>query len=432
MTTSLEASASSDDASPATVPRVTLSDISPVLAWAGWVLASLFFFYGFAARVSPSVMVDALMREFALGAAIVGNLSAIYFYVYAVLQIPIGLALDRFGPKRLLTGGAVLCASGCALFALADGTSLAYAGRFLIGAGAASSWIGTLAVIMQNFPKHRFALLAGGTQAFGMLGATMGQVPLSLVVDEHGWRAALWVLAIFGAVLAVGLFLVLRDVKGATGARVRISETMKLALRSRQNWLAGLFSMAMIAPMLAFGGLWGVPYLMQVHGMERTEAAGIVSVIFLAWGVGSPLAGAISDRLGTRKRVMVVGSVVATALLCAFPFMDAAPGWLLIAVIVATGLFASVYVAGISLVRESNPDSINGTVLGLVNTCVIATGAILQPTIGWILDLHWEGEMIDGARHYPPEAFAWGLAVLPAVAALGALAALLSRDTKAG
>jgi MFS family permease len=92
---------------------------------------------------------------------------------------------------------------------------------------------------------------------------------------------------------------------------------------------------------------------------------------------------------------------------------------------------ASVYVAGISLVRESNPDSINGTVLGLVNTCVIATGAILQPTMGWILDLNWQGEMIDGARHYPPEAFAWGLAVLPVVAAFGALAALLSKDTRA-
>ncbi len=410
----------------------TLSEISALLAWAGWVLASLFFFYGFAARVSPSVMVDALMREFALGAAIVGNLSAIYFYVYAVLQIPIGLALDRFGPKRLLTGGAILCAAGCALFALADGTNLAYAGRFLIGAGAASSWIGTLAVIMQNFPARRFALLAGGTQAFGMLGATMGQAPLSLVVDEHGWRASLWTLALFGACLAILLWLVLRDRKVATGARVRIAETMRLALRNRQNWLASLFSMAMIAPMLAFGGLWGVPYLMQVHGMERTAAAGIVSAIFLAWGVGAPLAGAISDRLGTRKRVMVVGATIATLLLCAFPFMDDAPLALLVAIIVATGMSASVYVAGISLVRESNPDAINGTVLGLVNTCVIATGAILQPAIGWILDLNWQGAMEAGARLYPPEAFSWGLAVLPAVAALGTIAAMLSKDTRAG
>src|SRR5690606_28720178 len=211
--------------------------------------------------------------------------------------IPLGLALDRFGPMRLLAGGAILCASGCALFALADGTALAYGGRFLIGAGAASSWIGTLAVIMQNFPARRFALLAGGTQAFGMLGATMGQVPLSLVVDHHGWRAALWVLAIVGAVLALLLWLVLRDRPASAGARVRLGETMRLALRSRQNWRCAVFSMAMVAPMLAFGGLWGVPYLMQVHGLDRTDAAAISSTIFLAWGIGSPMAGALSDRL---------------------------------------------------------------------------------------------------------------------------------------
>jgi len=417
---------------PPPAPRgTTLSDISVALAYAGWALASLFFFYSFATRVSPSIMVDALMRDFGLGAAILGNLSAIYFYVYGALQIPIGIALDRFGPRRLLGGGALIAALGCAVFALADAAWLAYLGRFLIGAGVASGWLGTLAVIVQNFPARRFALLAGGTQAFGMAGATMGQVPLSLVVETQGWRAAMGSLALFGVLLALALILVLRDRIVPQARAIAIGAAVRHAIRSRQTWLCAIFSMAMIAPMLGFAGLWGVPYLMQVHALSRTEAAGLASAMFIAWGVASPLVGAISDRIGSRRRVMIAGAALATLLLASLPFMAAAPLWLLAALILGIGTFGSSYVAGLSLARESNPDAISGTVLGLVNTCVIATGAILQPAIGWILDLHWDGAMAAGARIYPPDAFAWGLAVLPVVAALGALAAFFAKDARA-
>ncbi len=397
-------------------------------SWAAWLLASLFFFYAFATRVSPSVMVDALMRDLAIGAAVLGNLSAIYFYVYASLQIPLGVMLDRIGPARLLAGGALVAAAGCALFALSGSVTSAYAGRLLIGMGTASSWVGTLAVIAQNFPRRRFAVLAGGTQAFGMVGAIAGQVPLSMIVEAHGWRAGMWSLGIAGAVLGLLIFLVVRDRRAVAVRSIGSREGLRRAIGNAQTWLCGLFGMAMVGPLTAFAGLWAIPYLMQVHGMDRAGAAAIASLMFVAWAVGSPIMGAISDRLGRRKPVMVAGASAATILLCALPLMHHAPVGVLVALVIAAGLASSVYVVGITLARESNPDEISGTVLGLVNTLVVGSGAVLQPLIGYVLDQHWTGIITGGARIYSPEAFAWGLAVLPAACGLGAVAAMLARE----
>ena len=172
------------------------------LAFLIWSLSALAFGYAFFQRVAPSVMVPDLMAEFAVSGAVLGQLSALYFYPYALLQPPLGAILDRFGARLTLTVAVGLAAAGTLLFASAATLWLAYLGRFLIGAGVASGWLGTLAVIVQNFPARRFALLAGGTQAFGMAGATMGQVPLSLVVEAQGWRAAMGSLALFGVLMA--------------------------------------------------------------------------------------------------------------------------------------------------------------------------------------------------------------------------------------
>ncbi len=397
--------------------------------WTAWLLASLFFFYAFATRVAPSVMVEELMRDFAVGAAILGNLSAFYFYAYAALQIPIGILLDRFGARRLLSAGAAVAGAGCALFAVSDGVPLAYLGRFLIGAGAAVSWVGALTVIAQHFAPRRFASLAGGTQALGMLGAIAGQAPLGFVVGAYGWRTGMYVLAATGLVLAPLLFLATGEQSQRGRRAISTIAGLRMAMANRQTWLCGLFGMAMVGPMVAFGGLWAVPYLIQVHGMDRASAAGITSFMFLAWAVGSPALGGLSDRFGRRRAIMAAGAIAATVLLAALPLLTEAPAAALAALMAATGVVSSCYVVGIALARESNPPAISGTVLGLVNTCVIASGALLQPFIGFILDQLWDGASVDGARQYSPHAYHLALAVLPLVCGLGSIAALSVRDT---
>lgn len=396
-------------------------------AWAAWLLASLFFFYAFAQRVAPSVMVEELMRDFAVGAAILGNLSAAYFYAYAVLQIPIGLLVDRLGPRRLMTAGAAVAGLGSLVFAASDTVPGAYAGRLLIGAGAAFSWVGALTVVVQWFPPRRFAALGGGSQAFGMAGAVFGQAPIGLIVGAHGWRGASLALGIAGLALAASISAVVRDKPMPAHGRGGMMAALRIVVASRQTWLSSVFGMAMVAPVVSFGGLWAVPYLTQTQGMSRAEAASLTSLLFIGWAIGAPILGGLSDRMGRRRPAMAAGAAAAAVLLLAVPLVaHSAP--LFGALMALIGFAASPMVVGVALARESSPAPVSGTVLGFVNTFVVGSGALFQPLIGFVLDLQWDGRSVEGARVYDAASYHAALAVLPAIVAVGAAAALLSRD----
>ena len=187
----------------------------------GWLTGAVFFFYAWVLRVAPSVMVEELMRDFAVGAAVLGHLSAAYFYGYAGMQLPVGVLLDRFGPRRLMTLAALVCAGGCVLFALSSSLAAASAGRFLIGASAAFSLVGSMAVAGQWFHANRFALLSGLSMAMGMAGGVFGQAPLRLAVEAADWRTVTAVLASGGLALAPAGLLLLGDLQWLSSQRSR-------------------------------------------------------------------------------------------------------------------------------------------------------------------------------------------------------------------
>lgn len=396
---------------------------------AAWLVAALFFSYAFLQRVSPSVMVDELMRDFAVGAAILGNLSAFYFYAYAGLQIPVGVLMDRVGPRRLTTTAALLCATGSLVFALADSAATASLGRLLIGAGAAFSWVGVLTVITQWFPPHRFALLGGLAQAAAMGGAILGQAPLAAAVGGFGWRSTLWGLGLLAVFFAVALWLVIRDRAVTAAEPIGMTAGVRRVAGNSQTWLNALFGLTMTGPMLAFAGLWGVPWLTTVQGLERATAAATLSLMFVGWAFGAPLFGWASDYWRRRKPVMVAGATLAAASLALALYV---PGLSLIAfstLIIVHGFGASCMVLAFACAREHNPPALSSSAYGFINTAVVGSGALFQPLLGLLLDLHWDGTLAAGARVYSGTAYALAFAVLPVGCMVGALTALIGRET---
>jgi MFS family permease len=398
-------------------------------AVAAFLLGAVFFAYAFVLRVSPIVMVDDLMAAFAVSGAVLGNLSAFYFYAYSGLQIPVGVLYDRFGVRRLIAVAALLAGAGSLLFSVSETVTGAYLGRVLIGAGCAFSWAGTLSIVNRWFP-HRFAFLAGLSQMIAMGGAMLGQAPLAAVVERSGWRDTTMMLAGVGAVLAVALLLVVRDRAGAGERTDTPSPRAGVVLRNPQTWLAAFFGLAMTSPMLAFGALWGVPYLMAACGLQRTEAAGIASLVFLGNGIGGVLIGAWSDRIRRRRLPMSVGA--ALCVLCTLGYL-LLPG---LSVPVVAGLVLLSGVGGSSMVLafasalDHNPRGHAGLTVGIINTAVTGSGALLQPFIGWLLDRAWDGTLAGGARIYTAEAYTSALLVVPVLGALGLLTLLAIREAR--
>ncbi len=410
------------------------STISP--SWRGWLiwsLSALAFGYAFFQRVTPGVMVSDLMRDFAIGGGMLGVLSALYFYPYFLLQVPLGALLDRLGARLLLSVAVFLAGLGSFLFGAAETLPVAYAGRILIGIGSAVGFLGSMSLAARWFPPQRFAFLTGLAMFLAMLSGILGQGPLAVFVETYGWRTSQWGLGIFGTALALLIFMFVRDAPTENApteteqsepkqvqAWSEVWRGLRRAASLWNTWKIALVAGAMSGPMLVLGGLWGVPYFMQAYDLERPQAAYLVSLLLFGWALGAPASGWLSDRLHKRKALLVGGLVVLTCSLGGVAFIPEPP------LAVSTGLFiiggfsGAAMVPSFALVRETSDASIAGSVSGIVNAMTVASGALLQPLVGFVLDFIWDGTMLDGSRIYKPEDFQTAFIIL-FLTALGGL-----------
>jgi MFS family permease len=413
-----------------TSPQVEVSRSTAVIAF---VLGALFFGYAFIQRVSPSVMTAELMREFSVGATALGSLSAFYFYTYASIQLPVGMLTDRFGPRKLMSAAAGLCAFASIGFALSDSIVTASIGRALIGGTVAFAFVGTLSIAGYFFKSSRYTLLAGLLQSVGMCGAIFGQAPLRHLVESLGWRGTMTALAGVAVVLSILLFVLVprRSAEQLTATnqanssqtnatKKKLLDGLKSVSSNSQTWICAIIGFGLAATMLGFGALWSVPWLTTVHGYSTVQAGGIASMIFVGWAVFSPLVGWLSDKIGRRNPVMMLG-----ALLCFVSFAT-----LIFYTPSATSMIMGcTMTAGFSSVRELNRPEFSSTALGLMNMFIVGAGAVVQPLIGWLLDKNWDGSLMEGARVYSDQAFTSALTSLLVVTSLAFIGTLFLKET---
>ena len=202
-------------------------------------------------------------------------------------------------------------------------------------------------------------------------------------------------------------------------------------LGQRQYWIIALIGAATSAPLLAFAGLWGVAWLMQVHGMTRPEAAATTSALLIGWALGAPLAGHVSDRLARRKPALIAATGGGLVCLSALLYVPGLPGAALPVLFFVTGLFLSAMVVCFAIMREINSGAVTGVALAFINMMVVAAGALLQPLIGALLDHNWDGALAEGAPIYSPGAYRAAFSVLVIILTAGLGAAFLVRETRA-
>jgi predicted MFS family arabinose efflux permease len=395
------------------------------LSWFVWSLAAGFYLIAFFHRLAPAVMTRELMQDFGISAAALGNLSAFYFYSYWLLQVPTGILADTWGPRRMLTGGALATAAGAVLFALSPSLAWASAGRLLVGAGLSVSFVCCLKLAAHWFPARHFSMVSGVLLVAGIIGAVTAGVPLRLLVDAAGWRPVM-----LGAAGATGLLALIiwmrvfddpsaRGYAGYAGAapssgggrRTPLAH-LKEVIRHRNIWLLCFIPAAIVGAMLSFCGLWGVPFLTTHYGLSTAQAAFLTSLMMIAWAAGSPFVGRLSERIGRRKAPMIAGYGLAAAGWACLLFASGLPVWLLAALMAATGLSSASFNICWPFVKESAPLRLAGTVSGVINMGVMLGPTLLQPGIGWVLDRRWQGLSHDGVRIYGLEAYHAGFALI--------------------
>jgi len=401
--------------------------------WWVWSLAVSFLFYEYYLRVFPSVMVTELMRDFTVGAGMLGTLSSMYFYAYAPMQIPVGLLMDRYGARRLLTLASLVCGLGGLLFAAAQVLSAAELGRILMGLGSAFGFVGMTYVCSHWFEARRLALLVGVGNSIGMCGAIVGEGPLSIAVSAFGWRGSVTVLSLFAFVLAAAIFLVVRtEPRSITEKMAVVDESrdfvgnLKQVAAKWRSWANALAALFFFMTTAAFASLWGVPFLVQAYGYDGEVASFATSMIFVGWVVGGPVIGFWSDRLGRRLPFLVLTSFLAGLAMLAVIYATGLPPVGIYALLFTVGVLSSAQLLNFCRAIEINPHYCKGTAIAFTNFFVAVGAALMQPLVGYLLEWHWHGTIVDGVPTYTTSDYQFALLVFPASFGVGLLLNLVS------
>ena len=348
-------------------------------------MASQFF------RVSNAVIAPELMRTLAITSEAMGVITGAYFLAFGIMQIPTGILLDRFGPRRTMSGLFVMAAAGSAVFAMAEGVVALAAGRALIGVGCAAGLMGLLVTISRWYPQERFARLSSMVYVVGGAGVLFATTPLAAAADTIGWRGAFWVMAVVTLGFAAMIFSMVRDAppgQDVESARETFGEMLggvKAASANRQLWHVCAIQFVNYGTILAIVGLWAGPYLNDVHGLQGVVRGNVLFVINLAMLAGVLGYGVLERRLRSRKRAIAGGSVASAAVLVVLALWSDIGLWPAIGLLVAFTLTSAHIILNHAHARAVLPDHLVGRGLTLQNVAVFFGVATMQSATGFIV-----------------------------------------------
>ena len=414
------------------------------LRWAAFMLVALAYILSFFHRFAPAAIASDLQQAFHASGAELGGLAATYFYIYSVMQIPTGVLVDTLGPRRILAIGGLVAGLGSILFGLADTLPVASAGRLLVGLGVSVTFISLLKLNAAWFHDRHFATLTGLSILLGNIGALLAATPLAWALGFVSWRAVF--VAAGGLSLGVAAlgWLVVRDHPGKAGLPSMRELDGKDAHPPHQgHWYDGLLTVAenratwpgfwvnlgMSGSFFAFGGLWAVPFLRDVYGMERGAATAHTSLLLLGFAAGAFFVGTLSDRIGRRKPVIVAGALLYCLCWLILLFggrLPPLPGY---ALFLAMGLGASGFTLTWACAKEVNRHALSGMATSVVNTGAFLGTGILQPLAGWMMDRAAQARGGSTALRLLSD-YQAGLGAMLAFAAMGLVATLFIRETR--
>ncbi|MBS3976009.1 MAG: MFS transporter [Syntrophomonadaceae bacterium] len=414
--------------------------------WLIWLALALAYFMGQFHRVSLNVMVDPIVRDFNLwDAAAVGGLAAAYFYAYAASQIPVGLMLDSWGARKTLLLGIFIACIGTIAFGLAQSLLVLQLSRVAIGVGVGVIFVGAAKTFNAWYRPLEFGTIIGLMLFVGNLGTLAATAPLALAVNLAGWREAYVLVGLLTACVLVFCWFKLRNDPQEAGwhfnslgsqpqTALNFSQTidlLKKVLKNPATWPPLIANSGIYGTLMVISGVWGVPFLMQVYDLSRPAAAGLMMMLSIGLMLGCPFTGYLSDWLCKRKLpylILAAFYAVCWGILVLWPG-GKPPLVSYYFIFFFLGFFSSAAMLSPMIAKELNDPAGTGVALSVGNIGPFVGVSVMQLLSGYILDWGWQGQIINGVKYYPLEAFHMAFAACGVVTVLVLGAVLLIKET---
>ena len=401
--------------------------------WLLWGLLAISFLLVNIYRLSTGVITEQLMTAFRATGAELGTLHASFFLIYAIMQIPTGVLVDRIGPRWTAAVGTAIMNLGALWFSIAGSFEAALGARFLIGLGGSVIFVSMLRFAASWYTSAEFATMNGICFAVGGIGGILATTPFAIAVEIGGWERVIQLLAFIGLVSAMSIAVFVRDTPVDAGfpsvnpqpadSGLTVGEIRKgvaAVLVDRWVWAVSLILFAAGGINLTLFGLWGIPFVVQVYDTSVQFASVFVLLGSVGAVLGPPLIGWIASRTGRRTSIILIGSSIYVSCLLAIAVLGDPPFVVIGVAFLLIGALLGAFVVTYPLVKERYPAAVAGIALGSINGSSFLGAAILPTAMGIVLDSYWTGETVRGARVYTETGYrvAFGLAATLSVVAV--------------
>lgn len=363
--------------------------------WTVFAIAAIYYLVEYVLRVSPAVMINEIMQDFHITPEEVGSLSAIYFYVYAAMQIPVGLIVDRCGVRTPLFWACLITTFGTVMFAHGEDVLTLQTGRALIGLGSAFGYLSCLKLVVVWFKPEKFTFMCALVNMLGMLGALSSQIMLSALMMYNSWHELMFYLAIACFFNAILIILCLKDHPDSIDptldkslVKQPIKETLLKVISSKQIWCCGFFIGCIYCTFDMFADLWAIPFLEKTYEISKVKAASINSLIFLGAILGYPLLGAMAQKYKNKHKIIMVFSMVAILSCCGVIYIHPPKLAIIELAFFGLGFFSGITALGTALGKESVSICMSGAAIGVMNVMLVTIGGLSQPLFGYLLQMN--------------------------------------------
>jgi len=398
-----------------------------------WTLAALFFLYEFFLRTFIGTVVHEVTQAMHLNAEQLSIIGAAYYLTYGIMQIPVGILIDRYGARLLLTIAITVCVFGVFLFSIAQDFYLAIFGRLLMGLGSSFGFVGLLIIALNWFPRQRFGFFAGLAQFLGAVGPILAGAPLVMLLyaAHDNWRVVLISIGMLGLILAVLIAIFVRNKPAGYKYKtifLHFPEPLWKKLirlfKNSQAWIIVIYALSNYVPIALLGAIWGTAYL-QTRGMSQSTAAFVTSMLWLGLAIGCPLFGYISDRIKRRKSVMLFCALLGIITTLDIIYWPGYSKTIFGIFFFALGLAGSGQSLSFALMSEHVPTNLHATALGFNNASLTLSSAFMIPLISLLIQFSIHSHVKSGIA-YQQSDFTLGLLSLAGLYVLGFLVAIFA------
>ena len=353
-----------------------------------WLVGVFFLLFQFFLQLSSGIVIGAVMHEQSFTAFTAGLLSSAFYYVYTSLQIPVGLLFDRYNTRTLLATNAALCAAGCFVFAGGHSLSTLFIGRLIIGAGSAFAFVGLSHLLREHFPLKQYAFMIGASETLGFTITVLGMIGMGSFIIHVGWRSFITGAGITGIIIAALCWNIIPSTKPVLTQEHNYKAQFFGILRNKLAWINGLFVCFEFAVITVFGAMWAVPFLQLKLNCSLQVASILTSMILLGAGLSCPLFGQLSIRLSKRKPLIYFSCLSSAILLLVTIYLPTGNFYLMGGLMFSIGLCCGAYMLAYSIANELAPAQSLSTCTGFTNTLAMLSAPLLQPLVGYLLDLN--------------------------------------------